>query len=121
MYEYTSTCDIYAKECVCVCVCVCVNFNLIAWLEVVFVVLIAKSCLTLCESMDHDLPDSSVHEISQQEYYGLPFPFPRDLLNSGIEPASLELQMDSLMLSHEANPWLEVNLNQKQLALVTCL
>ena len=49
---------------VCVCVCVCVNLNLIAWLEFL-VVLVAKSCLTLCESMDHSLPDSSVHEISQ--------------------------------------------------------
>ena len=38
---------------------------------------------------------------SRQEYWsGLPFPFPGDLLDSGIEPVSLALQVDSLPLSH---------------------
>ena len=36
---------------VCVCVCVCV--------------LIAQSCPTFCDSMDCNLPDSSVHGIPQ--------------------------------------------------------
>ena len=61
MYACTCICNIYAYECV--CVCVCVNLNLIAWLEFVVVVLVAKSCLTLCESTDRSLPESSVRKI----------------------------------------------------------
>ena len=39
-----------------------------------------KSCLTLCNPMDCSPPRSSIHGISQQEYWsGLPFPTPRDL------------------------------------------
>ena len=42
---------------------------------------------------------------SRQEYWsGLPFPYPRDLPNSRIEPASLVWQMDSLPLSHLGHP-----------------
>ena len=116
MYACTCICNIYAYE------CVCVNLNLIAWLEFVVVVLVAKSCLTLCESTDRSLPESSVHEISQARILdGLPFPSPRDLPNSGLEPEPPELQVISLMLSHKGGPWLEVNLNQKPLALVTCV
>ena len=45
------------------CVCVCV--------------LVAQSCLTLCDLMDCSPPGSSVHEFSRQEYWsGLPFPSP---------------------------------------------
>ena len=59
----------------CVCVCVCA---------------IAQSCLTLCSPVDCSLPGSSVHGISQQEYWsGLPFPSPGDLPDPGIQPASL--------------------------------
>ena len=48
-----------------------------------------QSCQTLCESMDHSLLGSSVHEFSRQEYWReLPFPSPGDLLHSGTEPAS---------------------------------
>ena len=50
--------------------------------------LIPKSCLTLCDPMDYSLPGSSVHGISQQEYWrGLPFPSPGDLPDRGVEPA----------------------------------
>ena len=36
-------------------------------------------------------------EFSRQEYWsGLPFPFPEDLPNPGIEPGSLALQADAL-------------------------
>ena len=39
--------------------------------------------------MDCSPPGSSVHEISQQEYWsGLPFASPGDLPKSGIKPAS---------------------------------
>ena len=42
---------------------------------------------------------------SRQEYWsGLPFPYPRDLPNSRIEPASFAWQMDSLPLSHLGSP-----------------
>ena len=48
------------------------------------------SCVRLCSPMDRGPPGSSVHGISQQEYWsGLPFPPPGDLANSGIEPRSL--------------------------------
>ena len=42
-------------------------------------------------------PGSSVHGISQAEYWsGLPFPSPGDLPNPGIKPGSPALQADSL-------------------------
>ena len=47
--------------------------------------------------MDCSPPGSSVHGISQQEYWsGLPFPPPGDLPNPGIEPGSPVLEVDSL-------------------------
>ena len=40
----------------------------------------------------------------RQEYWNeLPFPSPGDLPNPGIEPVSLSLQVDSLLLSHRGN------------------
>ena len=50
---------------------------------------VAPSCLILCDHMDCSPPGSSVHGISQQEYWnGLPF-FPlRDILHVGTEPRS---------------------------------
>ena len=46
---------------------------------------------------------------SRQEYWsGLPFPFPGDLPDLGIEPRSPvapALQADSLPLSHQGSPW----------------
>ena len=53
-------------------------------------VLVAQSCLTLCDPMDciaHQAPLSM--EFSWQEYWSvLPLPTPRDLLNPGIKPKS---------------------------------
>ena len=41
----------------------------------------------------------------RQEYWsGLPFPSPRDLPNPEIEPWSLTLQTDSVLLSHKGSP-----------------
>ena len=60
-------------------------------------VLVTQSCLTLCNPMDctHQAPMSM--EFSRQEYWsGLPFPFPGDLPNPGIEPRSPPMQVDSL-------------------------
>ena len=43
-------------------------------------------------------------EFSRQEYWsGLPFPFPGDLPNTGIEPESPALQADSLPLSRQGS------------------
>ena len=49
-----------------------------------------QSCPTLCDAIDvaHHTPLSM--EFSRQEYWsGLPFPFPRNLPDPGIEPAPL--------------------------------
>ena len=51
--------------------------------------LVSKSCLTLGDSMDCSLPDSSVHGTLQEEYWsGLPFPSPGNLPYPGIKPRS---------------------------------
>ena len=58
----------------------------------------SESYPTLWDPMDCSLPGSSVHGISQQEYWsGLPFPSPGDLPNPGIEPGSPALQVDSFI------------------------
>ena len=42
---------------------------------------------------------------SRQEYWsGLPFPFPGDLLDPGIESGSPALQADALPLRHQGRP-----------------
>ena len=49
-----------------------------------------QSCLILCDPMGCSLPSSSVHGISQQEYWsGLPCAPPGDLSDPGIEPVAL--------------------------------
>ena len=62
-------------------------------------VLVAQLCLTLCDPMDcsaHQAPLSM--EFSRKEFWsGLPFPFPGDLPNPGIEPRSPALPADSLL------------------------
>ena len=55
--------------------------------------------------MDCSLPGSSVHGILQQEYWsGLPFASPGDLPDLGIEPRSLTLQEDSLLVEPPGKP-----------------
>ena len=61
--------------------------------------LVAQSCPTPCDPLDCSPPGSSVHEIFQEYWSGLPCPPPGDLPNSEIEPMSLvstTLQVDSL-------------------------
>ena len=59
--------------------------------------LVTQSCLALCDPMEYSPPGSSVHGISQQEYWsGLPCPPPVDLPNPGIELRSSAFQVDSL-------------------------
>ena len=75
---------------VCVCVCVCV--------------LVAQSCLILSPwtvACQAPLP----MEFSRQEYWSeLPFPSPRDLPDSEIEPRSPTLQADSLPFEPTGKP-----------------
>ena len=54
--------------------------------------LVAQSCMTLCDSMDCSPLGSSSVEFSKQEYWSeLPPPSPGDLPKPGIEPASSAL------------------------------
>ena len=58
--------------------------------------LVAQSCLNLCDLMDCSQAVSFM-EFSRQEYWtGLPFPSTGDLPNPGIKPGSPTLQADSL-------------------------
>ena len=51
--------------------------------------LVPKSCTVLSDPMHCSPPGSSVHEISQQEYWSrLLFPSPGYLPNPGIKPTS---------------------------------
>ena len=60
-------------------------------------VLVAQSCVTLCDPKDCSLPGYSVLGISTQECWsGLTFPSPGDLPYPGIKPVSPALQADSL-------------------------
>ena len=52
----------------------------------------ARSYLTLHHPTGCSPPGSSVHGISQQEYWtGVPFPSPEDVPDPGIEPVPLAL------------------------------
>ena len=60
-------------------------------------VLVAESCLTLCDPMDCSLQAPLSMEFSRQEHWsGLPFPFPGNLPDPGIKPGSPALQADFL-------------------------
>ena len=59
-------------------------------------VLVAQSCLILCDSMDCSWPGSSVHGILQATIpEWAAFSSPRDLLSPGAEHRSPALQADS--------------------------
>ena len=60
----------------------------------IILILVTKSCPTLCDPMDCTIAYQAPPPMgfSRQEHWsGLPFPFPGDLLNPGIEPESPEL------------------------------
>ena len=67
---------------------------------------VAQSCPIVSDPRDFSPLGSSVHgDSSRQEYWsGLPCPPPGDLPNSGIEPRSLALQVDSLPSEPPGNP-----------------
>ena len=55
-------------------------------------------------------------EFSRQEYWsGLPFPFPGNLPDPGIEPGFLALQVDSLLPEPYENICMFINNNNKYL------
>ena len=67
--------------------------------------LVSQSCPTLCDPMDCNPLGSSVHGISQQEYWsGLPFPSAGDLPNPGIKPGSPALQAESFPSEPQGKP-----------------
>ena len=60
-------------------------------------VLVAQSCLTLCDLKDCSLPGSSVHAVLQARILEwVAIPFSRDLPDLEIEPGSPSLQADTL-------------------------
>ena len=61
-------------------------------------VLVAQSCLTLCDPIHCSLPGSplSVEFSRKEDWSRLPFPSPGDLPNPGIKPRSPALKADSL-------------------------
>ena len=62
-----------------------------------FCVLVAQSCVTLCNPMTVTAQAPLFMEFSRQEYWsGLPFPSPGDFPDPGMEPSSPEWQADSL-------------------------
>ena len=71
---------------------------------------VAQSCPTLCDpwTVAYQVPPSMW--FSRQEYWnGLPFPFPGDLRNSGIEPRSPTFQADTLTSEPPGKPNLSNN------------
>ena len=64
---------------------------------------VIQSCLTFCDPMDCSPAGCSVMGFSRQEYWsGLPFLYPGDLPNPGIEPGSpalLNIQKTRIMAS----------------------
>ena len=66
-------------------------------------VLVAQSCLTLCNSMDCSPPGFSAHVIFPGKN-SLSFPSPKDLPNPEIKPRSPALQADSLPAEPQGKP-----------------
>ena len=83
--------------CVCVCVCVCVYGG---------GDLVSKSCPTLETAWTVTCQAPLSMEFSRQEYWGgFPFSSLGHLPDPGLEPMSPVLQVDSLLLSHQAFPY----------------
>ena len=63
-----------------------------------------RSCPTLCDPVDCSPPGSSIHGISQQEYWsGLPCPPPRDLPNPRDGTSDSRISGEFFMLSHRGS------------------
>ena len=85
-------------------------FTTSATLEAQVKVLVAQSCLTLCDPRDGSLPGSSVHRILQvRTLEWVAMPFSKDLPNPGTKPRSPILQADSLPSEPPGKPsWYSV-------------
>ena len=69
-------------------------------------VLVAQSCLTLCNPIDYSPQGTSVHGSLQARILEwVPFPSPGDLPDPGIEPGSPALQADYVRLSYPEANW----------------
>ena len=65
-------------------------------------VLVAQSCLTLCDPADYSPPSSYVHGILQARMLEwVPIPFSRHLPSPGTEPEPSALQAYIYLLSHQ--------------------
>ena len=63
------------------------------------------SCLILCSLMNYSPPDSSVHEIFQQEHWSrVAVSLLGSFLTQGLNPCFLNWQVCSLPLSHQGSP-----------------
>ena len=67
--------------------------------------LVAQSCLTLCDPIDCSMTGSSIRGIFQAGMGSQPFPYPGDLPDPGIEPGSPVLQADSLLSEPSGKPY----------------
>ena len=69
-------------------------------------VLVTQSCPTLCDPMDYSPPGSSVQGVLQARILEwVAIPFSRDLPDSGIEPGSPALQVESLPSEPPGKPF----------------
>ena len=85
-------------------------------------VLVAQSCLTICDAMDCRPPGSSVHGTLQAgilEWVAMPFS--RGSFNPGIEPGSPALQADSLLSVPPEKPNFYSNIQESCITLWTSL
>ena len=75
----------------------------------------AQACLTLCDSIESSLQAPLSMGFSRQEYWSrLPFPFPGDLPDPGIQPRLLSWQVDSLPPHHLESPGHEIGTGNHQ-------
>ena len=71
-----------------------------------YLVLIARSCPTLCDPMDCSPRVLLFMEFSRQDYWsGLPFPSPGDLPDPGIEDGSPKFRADSSPTEPQGKHW----------------
>ena len=74
-------------------------------IQQVVLLLVSKSCPTLCNPMDYNPPGSSVHGILQARILKwVAIPSPGDLPNPGFKPGSPALQADSLPTEPAGKP-----------------